>query len=262
VTCSLYKVQALWDHVFVLNNPRTTAWTWNRDWLAYFWLFSNSSFTFSHDLRSILLLYSKPKLKYFTFVLLYTKLPARKYRKQRNFTFECHLFESFWKETFRLFLHHYSLWGWKSYFLKKFWPPMTYLSAEILSMGHGCKCGGGKVRKCTHRLYHKGDPNFLLACAPSKRFMYKLYRHKLYRHNLYRHKLYRHKLYREQIISWTNCIRNILYQEQIVSGTNCIGSLSFFYPFILFLKHRIPNQKIPYHKKFLIVNNRHWGFLQ
>jgi hypothetical protein len=90
-----------------------------------------------------------------------------------------------------------------------------------------------------------------------QRFMYKLYRHKLYRHNLYRHKLYRHKLYREQIVSGTNCIGNILYREQIVSGTNCIGSLSFFYPFILFLMHRIPN-----HKKILIVNNRHWGFLQ
>ncbi len=89
------------------------------------------------------------------------------------------------------------------------------------------------------------------------RFMYKLYRHKLYRHNLYWHKLYRHKLYREQTVSGTYCIGNKLYREQIVSGTNCNGSLSFFYPFILFLMHMIPNQKIPNHKKFLIVNNRH-----
>ncbi len=34
-----------------------------------------------------------------------------------------------------------------------------------------------------------------------------------------------------------------------------------------FLKHKVPNNKIPNHKtpnhnKFLIVNNRHWGFLQ
>ena len=65
------------------------------------------------------------------------------------------------------------------------------------------------------------------------------------------------KLYREQIVSGTNCIGNKLYRVQFVSGTNCIGSLSFFYPFILFLMHRIPNQKIPNHKKFLIVNNRH-----
>ena len=65
------------------------------------------------------------------------------------------------------------------------------------------------------------------------------------------------KLYREQTVSGTYCIGNKLYREQIVSGTNCIGSLSFFYPFILFLMHRIPNQKIPNHKKFLIVNNRH-----
>jgi hypothetical protein len=55
----------------------------------------------------------------------------------------------------------------------------------------------------------------------------------------------------------TICIGHKLYQEQIASGTNCIGSLYFFYPFILFLMHRIPNQKIPNHKKFLIVNNRH-----
>jgi hypothetical protein len=65
------------------------------------------------------------------------------------------------------------------------------------------------------------------------------------------------KLYREQTVSGTYCIGNKLYREQIVSGTNCIGSLSFFYPFILFLIQRIPNQKIPNHKKFLIVNNRH-----
>ena len=53
------------------------------------------------------------------------------------------------------------------------------------------------------------------------------------------------KLYREQTVSGTYCIGNKLYREQIVSGTNCIGSLSFFYPFILFLIHRIPNKKIP-----------------
>ncbi len=31
---------------------------------------------------------------------------------------------------------------------------------------------------------------------------------------------------------------------------------------VLTHKVKVPNNKIPNHKKFLIVNNRHWGFLQ